>query len=146
MIVRIEDGGNEMYIVRDGSVEVWNDPDHVGAGPRHVRHVASLTPGQITGELAMLDGGLRSADLRAGASGATILVLDRTRLEALCAEDPELGTSVLWNISRAMAGRVRFILWQLQRALSRTQEERDAIPVHAPQGTSESLRDRPLAA
>ncbi len=143
VIVRIEDGGNEMYIVRDGSVEVWNDPDHIGPGPRRVRHVASLTPGQITGELAMLDGGLRSADLRAGASGATMLVLDRVRLEALCSEDPELGTSVLWNISRAMAGRVRFILWQLQRALSRTQDERDTAPAHT---STDSLRDRPLAA
>ena len=146
VIVRIEDGGNEMYIVRDGSVEVWNDPDHIGAGPRRVRHVASLTPGQITGELAMLDGGLRSADLRAGASGTTILVLDRTRLEALCAEDPELGTSVLWNISRAMAGRVRFILWQLQRALSRTQDERDAAQLHATPSVADPIHDRPLAA
>ncbi len=135
VIVRIEDGGNEMYIVRDGSVEVWNDPDQVGPGPRHVRHIASLTPGQITGELAMLDGGLRSADLRAGSTGATMLVLDRTRLEILCSEDPELGTSVLWNISRAMAGRVRFILWQLQRALSRTHATPEVEPA----------RDRPLA-
>ncbi|MBL8094246.1 MAG: alpha/beta fold hydrolase [Anaerolineales bacterium] len=135
VIVRIEDGGNEMYIVRDGSVEVWNDPDQIGTASRNVRHIASLTPGQITGELAMLDGGLRSADLRAGPTGATVLVLDRTRLEALCREDPELGTSVLWNISRAMAGRVRFILWQLQRALSRTQTGREMEPA----------RDHPLA-
>jgi CRP-like cAMP-binding protein len=94
----------------------------------------------------MLDGGLRSADLRAGASGTTILVLDRTRLEALCAEDPELGTSVLWNISRAMAGRVRFILWQLQRALSRTQDERDAAQLHATPSVADPIHDRPLAA
>ena len=64
-----------------------------------------------------------------------MLVLDRTRLEILCSDDPELGTSVLWNISRAMAGRVRFILWQLQRALSRTHATPEAEPV----------RDRPLA-
>ncbi len=136
MIVRIEDGGNEMYIVRDGSVEVWNDPDQPAAGPRNVRHIASLTAGQITGELAMLDGGLRSADLRAVPLGATMLVLDRGHLEVLCSDDPELGTSVLWNISRAMAGRVRFILWQLQRALSRTQMASEMEPA----------RDRPLAA
>jgi len=67
----------------------------------------------------MLDGGLRSADLRAGPEGATILALDREQLMALADEDPELGTRVLWNIARAMALRVRFILWQLQRAMQK---------------------------
>jgi hypothetical protein len=38
----------------------------------------------------------------------------------LADEDPELGTRVLWNIARAMALRVRFILWQLQRAMQKT--------------------------
>jgi hypothetical protein len=63
----------------------------------------------------MLDGGLRSADLRGGPEGATMLILERERLLTLADEDPELGTRVLWNIARAMALRVRFILWQLQR-------------------------------
>jgi pimeloyl-ACP methyl ester carboxylesterase/CRP-like cAMP-binding protein len=118
--VRIQDGGNEMFIVREGNVEVWADPERVGQTPQEMKHVATLTPGQITGELAMLDGGLRSADLRAGTGGARMLVLDRARLEIVCADDPELGTRVLWNITRALAMRVRFILWQLQRALRRT--------------------------
>jgi CRP-like cAMP-binding protein len=70
----------------------------------------------MTGELSLLDGGVRSAELRAGPEGATALMLDRKRLLALCEDDPALGTRVLWNIARAMALRVRFILWQLQRA------------------------------
>jgi pimeloyl-ACP methyl ester carboxylesterase/CRP-like cAMP-binding protein len=119
-IVRMQDGGTEMYIVREGTVEVWNDPDNIGAEAKNLRHVATLTPGQITGELAMLDGGLRSADLRAGPDGATMLILDRDRLQAITEDDTELGTRVLWNIARAMALRVRFILWQLQRALQRS--------------------------
>ncbi len=122
VIARIQDGGTEMFIVREGTVEVWNDPDNIGAGAnvQRLRHVASLNPGQITGELAMLDGGLRSADLRAGPDGATMLVLEREQLLALVDEDAELGTRVLWNIARAMALRVRFILWQLQRALQKS--------------------------
>jgi CRP-like cAMP-binding protein len=117
IIARIGDGGTEMFIVREGNVEVWSDPDNAGTTPsaKRLRHVATLTPGQITGELAMLDGGLRSADLRGGPEGATMLILERERLLTLADEDPELGTRVLWNIARAMALRVRFILWQLQR-------------------------------
>jgi CRP-like cAMP-binding protein len=108
-----------MYIVRDGTVQVWSDPDHLGADAEtnNFRHIATLTPGNITGELAMLDGGQRSADLRAGPEGATMLVLERERLTVMADDDPELGTRVLWNIARAMALRVRFILWQLQRAM-----------------------------
>jgi pimeloyl-ACP methyl ester carboxylesterase/CRP-like cAMP-binding protein len=116
-IVKVEDPGTEMYIVQNGTVEVWTDPDATPGQPsKNLRYVASLTPGQITGELAMLDGGLRSADLRAGPEGATVLNLDRDRLLALCEDDSSLGTRVLFNIARAMALRQRFILWQLQRA------------------------------
>jgi pimeloyl-ACP methyl ester carboxylesterase/CRP-like cAMP-binding protein len=118
-IVRIQDGGSSMYVVQDGTVEVWSDPENPGQAPKNLRNVASLNPGQITGELAMLDGGLRSADLRAGPQGATLLELDRERLLALCEDDSVLGTRVLWNIATAMALRVRFILWQLQRALQK---------------------------
>ena len=85
--------------------------------------LASLTPGQITGELAMLDGGLRSADSAAGPDGAQMLTLEREQLLALCEDDTALGTRVLWNISRALALRVRFILWQLQRALQKTSQQ-----------------------
>ncbi len=132
-IVRIQDGGSDMYIVRDGTVEVWNDPENIGQAAKHLRHVATLTPGQITGELAMLDGGLRSADLRAGPDGATLLVLNRERLQALCDDDAVLGTRVLWNIATAMALRVRFILWQLQRALQRSgAQTKAATPAEQP--------------
>jgi CRP-like cAMP-binding protein len=82
-----------------------------------------LKPGQITGELAMLDQGLRSADLIAGPEGATILALSRDRLLALCEDDATLGTRLLWNIAVAMSQRVRFILWQLQRASQRQQAQ-----------------------
>lgn len=119
-IVQIQDGGNDMYIVQSGTVEVWNDPENLGQTPKNPRCVATLNPGQITGELAMLDSGLRTADLRAGSDGATVLLLNRERLLALCEDDSTLGTRVLWNIATAMALRVRFILWQLNRALQRT--------------------------
>jgi pimeloyl-ACP methyl ester carboxylesterase/CRP-like cAMP-binding protein len=101
-IVNADDTGNELYIVQSGTVEVWSDPDGPGEDSQKSRRVAVLKPGQITGELAMLDQGLRSADLIAGSDGAVILTLERDRLLALCEDDAVLGTSLLWNIAVAM--------------------------------------------
>ena len=42
-------------------------------------------------------------------------------------DDPELGSQLLWNIAKAMSGRVRFILWQLQRAQQRVHQERKGL-------------------
>jgi pimeloyl-ACP methyl ester carboxylesterase/CRP-like cAMP-binding protein len=118
-IVSADETGSELYIVQGGTVEVWSDPENPGRPSGKSRRVATLRPGQITGELAMLDQGLRSADLIAGPEGATVLALDRQRLLALCEDDAVLGTRLLWNIATAMSQRVRFILWQLERAAQR---------------------------
>jgi pimeloyl-ACP methyl ester carboxylesterase/CRP-like cAMP-binding protein len=115
-IVRAAEAGNELYIIQSGTVEVWRDPnDLTGESPKR-RKVADIKPGQIVGEFAMLDQGLRSADLIAGQEGATVLALKRENLVALCEDDAVLGTRLLWNIATAVAQRARFILWQLQRA------------------------------
>lgn len=121
-IVSADEVGNEMYLVQLGTVEVWSDPDNPGQAPKQPRRAAVLKPGQITGELAMIDQGLRSADLITGAEGATVLALSRDRLLALCEDDAPLGTRLLWNIATAMSHRVRFILWQLQRASQRVKD------------------------
>lgn len=114
-IVQEAETGSELYIIEKGKVEVWKAPDDAD-GPQQAYKTAVLHPGQIAGELSMLDQCLRSADLVAGAEGATILALNRERLLALCEDDAVLGTRVMWNISAAVAQRVRFVLWQLQRA------------------------------
>jgi pimeloyl-ACP methyl ester carboxylesterase/CRP-like cAMP-binding protein len=122
-IVNQNEDSHEMYIVQSGSVEVWSDPDEPGGLPKQPRRVASLKPGDMTGELAMLDQGLRTADLISGPEGAVVLGLGRDRLLALLEDDPELGSILMWNIAMAMSGRVRFIIWQLERAHQRARAE-----------------------
>jgi len=119
-IVRAAEAGNELYIIQSGTVEVWNDSEHTLGESRGSGSVAELKPGQIAGELAMLDQGLRSANLIAGSEGATVLTLKRDDLLALCEDDAVLGTRLLWNIATAVAQRGRFFLWQLQRAMQRS--------------------------
>lgn len=118
-IVNQNEASDEMYILKSGTVEVWSDPDNPGDTSIQPRKVATLKPGDLTGELGMLDQGLRTADLISGSEGAEVLGLARGRLLALTEDDPELGSKLLWNIAKAMSGRVRFILWQLERANQR---------------------------
>jgi CRP-like cAMP-binding protein len=112
-----------MFIIQKGTVEVWSDPENPGEMPKQPQRVATLKPGEMTGELAMLDQGLRTADLISGPEGSTVLALDQERLLALAEDDSALGSKLLWNIAKAMSTRVRFILWQLQRAQQRARSE-----------------------
>ncbi len=114
-IAHAQDTGTDLYVVQEGTVEVWGDPSMGGkSGELTTRkRLAVLLPGQITGELALLDGGRRSADLRAGSEGATVLILARDRLLALCDDDPSLGNRLIWNIATALALRLRLTNSQL---------------------------------
>lgn len=126
LIAGATESSDELFIIQHGYVEVWKHPDGLDAGDHdhdETQHVANLRAGQITGELAMLDKGRRSADLIAGSEGATLLVLNRARLLALCEDDTALGYRFLWNMSKAMSRRVRFVLWQLNRAEQRRLED-----------------------
>ncbi|MDJ0756696.1 MAG: alpha/beta fold hydrolase [Ardenticatenaceae bacterium] len=122
-IVKVSDRGNEMFIIQDGTVDVWADPDSPGENTSNMRQVATLRPGQITGEMALFDEGTRSANLVAGANGAVVLVLHRDQMQDLCEADPTLGTRVLWNMSRAISLRVRFIQWQNRNRTSGSNTE-----------------------
>ncbi len=128
-IVNEDETGSEMYIIQSGTVEVWQDPENPGEAPKQPRRAATLKPGQMTGELSMIDQGLRTADLITGPEGATVLALSREKLLALTQDDAELGVRLLWNLATSMSQRVRFILWQLQRATQRASAEgRQASP------------------
>jgi CRP-like cAMP-binding protein len=114
-IIQEEDTGHELYIILSGEAEVWKEiapADGESSGPQKV---AVLKAGQVTGELGLLDQGLRSADVLAGPGGVKILALERERLLALCEDDAILGTRLLFNISKTLAQRVRFVYWQLYR-------------------------------
>ena len=126
VIAHAKERSQELFIIKKGHVEVWKDPDEMDPHKHddgNIQHVTDLHEGQITGELAMLDEGERSADLVAGRDGVTLLVLSRDRLWSLCEDDSALGARLLWNMSRVMSRRVRFVLWQLNRAQDQLQSK-----------------------
>lgn len=108
--------GDELYLVRQGTLEVWlrgSGPDE--QLPRPIR-LARLQSGQVAGELALLDGASRSAELRAGPEGLAALTLSRAALDALTEDDPATGMRLMQNLAIALGRRLRLQNWQTARA------------------------------
>jgi CRP-like cAMP-binding protein len=84
--------GREFYLILDGQVRI----------DRGGRQVNVLGPGDFFGEIALVDGGLRSATATT-ATPARLLVLGRREFYSLIDEYPAVRTSVL----EALAHRVR---------------------------------------
>lgn len=104
---------DELYIVGSGAVEVWLDPASIGDNTSAPRKIASLQAGQTCGELALLDGGVRSARLRAGPHGARTMAFTRDQLLSLCEADTALGYRLMRNLASALALRLRLQDMQL---------------------------------
>ncbi len=100
------DTSNEVYIIQNGDVEVWIDPARIGE-PGAARRIALLRAGQTCGELALLDGGLRSAQMRAGHVGVKLMAFDRTALMGLCEADTAIGFRIMRNLAGGLALRLR---------------------------------------
>jgi predicted GNAT family N-acyltransferase len=70
------------------------------------REVARLRPGETVGEVALLDSGPRSADVVTEGETTVVEFLVRD-LEHLVAARPRLGRTVMENLGRALASRLR---------------------------------------
>jgi len=98
---------DELYLVETGTVQVWLDPSSIGDEASEPRKIADLQAGQICGELALLDGGVRSAQLRAGPHGVKLVAFGRQDLLALCEADTAIGYRLMRNLAGVLALRLR---------------------------------------
>ncbi|MFO1395518.1 MAG: SulP family inorganic anion transporter [Burkholderiales bacterium] len=104
--------GDRLYALAKGSVSILADMA-AGAGSAH--RLASFAPGVIFGEMAMLDGGGRSAAAVAD-EASVVYVLTRANLDAIRAREPALASLVLLNVARQISARLRFTTATLQAA------------------------------
>jgi CRP/FNR family cyclic AMP-dependent transcriptional regulator len=101
---------DEMYVVVRGVVEIQVDPAILGLdnplspGPTTI---ATLYEGQVFGEVALVDRGVRSAAARCATSPTQLLVIQRDDLVRLCEEDYQLGYQIMRNIAAALAFKIR---------------------------------------
>lgn len=95
------DAGDSLWIVRSGRVEIFKsirgDVDRV---------LASLSPGEVIGELSFVDGSRRSAGART-AEASEFAVLSRGAFEKVHRERPEVAAVFYRNLAAIMAARLR---------------------------------------
>jgi len=101
---------DNVYVIRNGLIEIVIEaavpsPDEDQA-PR-MRTIVSLGQGQVLGEVAMIDGGLRTAAARCAEDGTQLLAIDGERLMALCEQDTDIGFRVMRNIAADLAFKIR---------------------------------------
>jgi CRP-like cAMP-binding protein len=110
----------ELYIVLDGEIGILVDPSTVSPEPRSgvdKEMIAVVHEGEIFGEMALADEGIRSASARSLQNDTGVLVIERKPLLDLCKQDPDLGFKIMFNLCNALALKIRTVNLQLREAL-----------------------------
>ncbi len=101
LILEQNSTGSEMYIIAQGSVEVFIR----GLDEENV--LVLLGKGQVFGEMALLDQGYRSASVRATSDGCTLYLMAYQNFRKLVQENLNIGFVVMRNLARDLAFKMR---------------------------------------
>lgn len=88
--------GNQMYLIISGGVSIIKNTE---SGPRTL---ATLGEGEIFGEMALLDTGVRAAGAIAAKDNTQLMAIDQARFVYLVSQQPAFALSVM----RVMAKRI----------------------------------------
>lgn len=101
MIIEEKTKGRSMYIIADGSVEVFI------TGSEGERVLVVLGKDQVFGEMALIDQGYRSASVRASSGGCKLYVMDRKQFMELIESNTRIGYIVMRNLASDLAFKLR---------------------------------------
>lgn len=104
-LFRADDPGDALFVSIKGEMSIKLP----GAGGKRL---ASMAPGVIVGEIALLEGGNRTADAQAE-TALTVLRLDRASFEGLRQQRPALWDKLMRNIALHVANRLRIVTIEL---------------------------------
>ncbi len=100
-IFQYGDPGDKLFIILEGKVRISREVSGMGE-----EALAVLGPGQVFGEMALLDEAPRSADARAH-ERCRLLVITKDAFEDLLFMHKELAYEVLWSSVRMLSARLR---------------------------------------
>ena len=108
----IEENGRTdgMFIIVRGSVEILVNPGFVTKSTDDDNEMALLTElrqGQVVGEIALVDQGIRTATARIGQNQTELLRIPRNSIINLCDTYPELGYKIMTNLAADLAYKIR---------------------------------------
>lgn len=95
------DAGDKLYLILEGQVRISRDVPGMGE-----EALAVLGPGQVFGEMALLDESPRSADARVH-SRCRVLAIPKDGFDDLLFMQKDLAYEVLWSMVRMLVGRLR---------------------------------------
>ncbi|OGO33543.1 MAG: hypothetical protein A2W35_14575 [Chloroflexi bacterium RBG_16_57_11] len=93
----------ELYVINEGFVEILLG-ERFGAS---ARVVVSLGPGQIIGEMALVDQGPRSASVRATSDPTVVETIQRADFESLCQQETRIGYVIMRNLAADLSFKMR---------------------------------------
>ena len=103
VIIKQGERGNTMYIIKNGSVNVFVSLDSENV---EKKLIAVLGPGDHFGEMALFDDGLRSATVIAREE-SELLTISRDDLEYILNSDKELAVSIYKEMITSLSDRLR---------------------------------------
>ena len=95
------DAGDKLYLILEGKVRISREVPGMGE-----EALAVLGPGQVFGEMALLDEAPRSADALCH-EGCRLLAIAKEDLDDLLFQDKELAYEVLWSTVHMLVERLR---------------------------------------
>ena len=123
IVLSENEASDEMYVIGRGGVEVLVNPGAVGdLGQQRLEPVVltELRQGQVVGEVALVDQGVRSATIRVSRDDTLLLRLRRDQLMRLGETYPVLGFKLMRNLAAELATKIRntdWLVWQYQLQL-----------------------------
>ncbi len=111
----INDQGDHLYIITEGKIGISIDPD-----PSKKEYVAFIGPGEVFGEMNLVDDLPRSATAHA-IEDTRVLALEKSRLSGLLLSYPEIGIGMM----RALSLKIREGHAQYARLQNKMSNEND---------------------
>ncbi len=128
VLVKENDNTTDLYIIARGGVEIIMNPSFVGADPDAHEPVVltELRQGQVFGEIALVDQGIRSATVRVSQENSLLLSIERDQLMNLCDTYSDLGYKLMKNVAADLAFKIRntdLTVRQYQLLLSQSKQQ-----------------------